>query len=74
MSQITERFAGRARMRAGFALIGAGSRSPLFLYSASRIVQTWVAVAYLPMIALTIVFRSWGGAVLVRGATPTAAA
>jgi hypothetical protein len=80
-------FDGLAMLTTGIALMGApgvrrfavvaivaGIASAFTVVAVGTPVQSLVAIVYLPMIALTILFRSWGGVVLVRTAMATAPA
>jgi hypothetical protein len=74
-------FDGLAMLMTGVALVGepglrpfagvaivAGAASVFTVAAAGTPMQSLAAVVYLPMIALTVVFRSWGGVVVERHA------
>jgi len=74
-------FDGLAMLTTGIALVGepgvhpfaavavvAGVASVFTVAATGTPVQGLAALAYLPMIALTVVFRSWGGVIVERHA------
>lgn len=60
-----------ARMFAIVAIV-AGAGSMFTVVAVGTPLQALVGVVYLPMIALTMLFRSWGGLVLLRTANASA--
>jgi hypothetical protein len=77
-------FDGLTMLTTGFALtreldarafaivaIAGGAASVFTVVGVGTPMQHVVGIVYLPMLALTIAFRSWGGGVLLRGATET---